>query len=135
MSGMNIDLALLREELEGCLHLGMEREALQLAGRILRCNNLNAIAFNSAVNALLICEDRLRRSASIKAVLPVMTGSGYEKLAIQDGGTASRLYLAAVFGELADGERSRVFSQLDDYCGLDTRGMIGIVEALRSRVK
>ena len=132
---MNIDLALLREELEGCLHLGMEREALQLAGRILRCNNLNAIAFNSAVNALLICEDRLRRSASIKAVLPVMTGSGYEKLAIQDGGTASRLYLAAVFGELADGERSRVFSQLDDYCGLDTRGMIGIVETLRSRAK
>ena len=59
MSGMNIDLALQREELEGCLHLGMEREALRLAGRILRAANINAIAFNSAVNALLICEDRL----------------------------------------------------------------------------
>lgn len=58
---MNIDLALQREELEGCLHLGMERETLRLAGRILRSQNLNATAFNSAVNALLICEDRLGR--------------------------------------------------------------------------
>lgn len=73
-----------------------------------------------------------RGSASIKAVLPVMTGSGYEQLAIQDGGTASRQYLAAVFGEMDDGDRSRVFGQLDDYCGLDTRGMIGIVEALQN---
>ena len=58
---MNVDLALLREELEGCLHLGMEREALRLAGRILRSHNLNAIAFDSAINALLICEGQLGR--------------------------------------------------------------------------
>ena len=76
-----------------------------------------------------------RGSASIKAVLPVMTGSGYEQLAIQDGGTASRQYLAAVFGEMAVGELSRIFTELDDYCGLDTRGMIGIVEALKSPLK
>ncbi len=73
-----------------------------------------------------------RGSASIKSVLPVITGSGYEQLAIQDGGTASRLYLAAVFGEMAAGERSRIFTELDDYCGLDTRGMIGIVEVLQN---
>lgn len=48
---MNIDLALLREELKGCLHLGMEREALRLAGEIIRRHNLNASAFNSAINA------------------------------------------------------------------------------------
>jgi len=52
---------LLREELEGCLHLGMEREALRLAGRILRSHNINATNFDSAVNALLICEARLGR--------------------------------------------------------------------------
>ena len=61
MPGMNIDLALQREELEGCLHLGMERESLRLAGRILRSDNINTVAFDSAVNALLICEDRLGR--------------------------------------------------------------------------
>ncbi|MEN9602616.1 MAG: hypothetical protein RIS56_2222 [Verrucomicrobiota bacterium] len=58
---MNIDLALQREELEGCLHLGMEQESLKLAGRILRTHNLYATAFDSAVNSLLICEDQLRR--------------------------------------------------------------------------
>lgn len=58
---MSMDLALLREELEGCLHLGMEREALRLVGRIFRSHDLNAIAFDSAINALLICEDRLGR--------------------------------------------------------------------------
>ena len=61
MSGMNIDLTLLREELEGCLSLGMEREAVRLAGRILRANQLDAVTFNSTVNALLISEDRLGR--------------------------------------------------------------------------
>ena len=61
MSAMNIDVALQREELEGCLHLGMEPEALRLAGRMLRAANINAIIFDSAVNALLICEDRLGR--------------------------------------------------------------------------
>ncbi|NBR87180.1 MAG: hypothetical protein EB141_16355 [Verrucomicrobia bacterium] len=61
MWAMNIDLALHREELEGCLHLGMEREALRLAARILRSESINAVAFDSAVNALLICENRLAR--------------------------------------------------------------------------
>jgi len=61
MSAMNIDMALLREELEGCLHLGMEPEALRLARRMLRSYNLNPTAFDSAINALLICEDRLGR--------------------------------------------------------------------------
>ena len=61
MPGMNIDLTLLREELEGCLSLGMERESLRLAGRILRDDHLDAIAFDAAVNALLISEDRLGR--------------------------------------------------------------------------
>lgn len=61
MTYMNIDLVLQREELEGCLQLGMEREALLLAGRILRAANLNATTFKSAVDALLICENRLAR--------------------------------------------------------------------------
>ena len=58
---MNIGLTLLREELEGCLQLGLERESLLLAGRILRGDKLSALAFGSAVNALLVCENRLQR--------------------------------------------------------------------------
>jgi Domain of unknown function(DUF2779) len=70
-------------------------------------------------------------SASIKAVLPVLTGGGYGGMAIQDGGTASRRYLSAVYGDLPPAEQRQVYTDLDAYCGLDTMGMVRIEEALR----
>jgi hypothetical protein len=73
-------------------------------------------------------------SASMKAVLPVLTGKGYEQLAIQEGNTASREFLRVVFGAVAETERRRVREQLEAYCGQDTEGMIWIVEALRQLV-
>jgi len=69
-------------------------------------------------------------SASMKAVLPAMTGQGYENLAIQEGGAASREFLRVTFGKVDDGERRRVRQQLVEYCGLDTMGMIQIVREL-----
>ena len=72
-----------------------------------------------------------RGSASMKAVLPALTGRGYEHLAIQEGGTASLEFLRVTHGDVAVGERQRVRRQLADYCGLDTMGMIWILEALR----
>jgi hypothetical protein len=71
-------------------------------------------------------------SASLKAVLPALTGEGYDSLDIADGETASREYLRVTFGEADEEERARVRGQLEDYCGLDTLGMIRIVEALKS---
>jgi len=71
-------------------------------------------------------------SASLKAVLPVLTGEGYDSLDIADGETASREYLRVMFGDVDAEERARVRRQLEDYCGLDTMGMIRIIEALRS---
>jgi hypothetical protein len=69
-------------------------------------------------------------SASLKAVLPALTGAGYESLDIADGETASREYLRVTFGAVDEAERARVRKQLEEYCGLDTLGMIRIVEAL-----
>jgi len=71
-------------------------------------------------------------SASLKAVLPALTGEGYDSLDIADGETASREYLRVTFGEADEEERARVREQLEDYCSLDTMGMIRIVEALKS---
>lgn len=86
MPVVNMDLALLREELEGCLHLGMERQALRLAGRILRSQNLNAIAFDSAVNALLICENRLRRwLARVESAFAALEVGAWAKRLYPDG--------------------------------------------------
>ena len=69
-------------------------------------------------------------SNSMKAVLPALTGSGYENLTIQEGGTASREFLRVIYGEVTDAERHRVRQALEEYCALDTLGMVQIVNAL-----
>jgi hypothetical protein len=69
-------------------------------------------------------------SASMKAVLPVLTGRSYAGLEIQEGGTASNEFLRVTFGDVPETERRKVRGQLQRYCGQDTEGMIWIVEAM-----
>jgi hypothetical protein len=69
-------------------------------------------------------------NASIKAVLPALTGKGYEGLEIAEGGTASLEYLRVTFGDVGEKEREEVRLQLEAYCALDTAGMILIVGEL-----
>jgi hypothetical protein len=73
-------------------------------------------------------------SASMKTVLPALTGRTYYNLAIQDGGMASQEYLRVQYAHVPDDERQRVRRALEEYCGQDTEGMIWIVEALRKLV-
>ncbi|KAB2879817.1 DUF2779 domain-containing protein [bacterium] len=74
-------------------------------------------------------------SASIKSVLPVLTGTGYEGMAISEGGMASREFLRVTFGEnITEEERMAVRKNLEDYCSLDTMAMVEIVEKLREMV-
>ena len=58
---MNTVMELRREELEGCLQLGLEKQSLHHAGRILVARRISASGFQSAVGALLVCENHLRR--------------------------------------------------------------------------
>ena len=66
----------------------------------------------------------------MKAVLPALVGKGYDELAIQDGTTASLQFLRATFGNVSDEECATIRSQLHEYCGLDTLGMIWITTEL-----
>ena len=70
-------------------------------------------------------------SNSMKAVLPALTGKGYDKLAIQEGGAASREFLLVTFGDVPAAERRRVRKALEEYCSLDTLGMVQIVDQLK----
>lgn len=70
-------------------------------------------------------------SNSMKAVLPALTGKGYESLAIQEGGMASREFLRVTYGQATDAECRRVGEALLEYCGLDTLGMLQIVDQLK----
>ena len=63
-------------------------------------------------------------------MLPVLTGKGYEHLAIQEGGTASREFLRVTYGQVTAAERRRVRQHLEEYCGLDTLGMVFILRGL-----
>ena len=71
-----------------------------------------------------------RGSASIKAVLPALTGKSYEGMEISEGGTASLEYLRVTYGEVEEKERRRVRGELEKYCTMDTEGMVLIVDEL-----
>ena len=75
-----------------------------------------------------------RGSASIKAVMPALTGRGYADLDIREGGTASLEYARVTFGDVPDAERQRVRRRLEAYCGRDTEGILWLVEALANLV-
>ena len=45
---------------------------------------------------------------------------------------ASMEFLRLHFGDVSEAEREKVRAQLERYCGLDTEGMVWIVDALRT---
>jgi hypothetical protein len=73
-------------------------------------------------------------STSIKAVLPALTGMGYEGMAIADGATASQSFLRMAFGPAPGHEPpvdvAKVRQDLEAYCALDTLAMVRILDAL-----
>lgn len=79
-------------------------------------------------------------SASLKAVLPAITEKSYADMEIACGGDASLNYLFITHGAY-DGtkatkeEIAKIRADLEKYCGLDTEGMIWILERLRGNVK
>jgi len=75
-------------------------------------------------------------SASLKAVLPAITGESYEGMGIAEGGTASAEYYRVTFGnKVSDQESARVRKALEDYCEMDTMGMVKILEVLKRITK
>lgn len=70
-------------------------------------------------------------SASIKKVLPAMTGKGYEEMEIADGECASIAYLDMNFGKMTAPARKKIRENLLKYCCLDTEAMVWIVEKMR----
>lgn len=73
-------------------------------------------------------------SASMKAVLPALTGSGYDDMEIGDGAAASQEFMRITFGKATAADRKRVRAALEKYCALDTEGMVRIVEELGALV-
>ena len=69
-------------------------------------------------------------SASIKNVLPAVTGKSYTGLSIAKGDDASLTFFKMVTGAFSSQETIQARKDLEEYCSLDTQGMIWIVEEL-----
>jgi hypothetical protein len=70
-------------------------------------------------------------TASLKKVLPAVTGKGYEDMNIGAGMDASAAYGRIMHGNATEEEIASVRADLVEYCKLDTEGMIWIVDKLR----
>ena len=69
-------------------------------------------------------------SASLKAVLPALTGLDYKELGINDGNMANLEFLRAKTMNLSKEEIEGIHQLLIEYCKMDTYAMFKIVEAL-----
>ena len=80
----------------------------------------------------MVRDEAFKGSASIKNVLPVLIPNfSYESLDIQEGATAARKWKEVTLGkEIPQTERDRVYSELLEYCKLDTLAMVKIHKAL-----
>ena len=75
-----------------------------------------------------------RGSASIKMVLPALTGKGYDGLEISGGNQASAEFMRVFINDNEADRREAVRKELEEYCGLDTGGMFDIVRKLGEMV-
>tara|TARA_Y100000034_G_scaffold128718_1_gene183854 strand:+ start:81 stop:1553 length:1473 start_codon:yes stop_codon:yes gene_type:complete len=80
-------------------------------------------------------DSKQKGSASIKAVLPVLSDLKYEGLEISEGVGASLEYEKATFGNVSEEEKKKVREALEKYCELDTLAEVKIVEGLGKVVK
>lgn len=77
-------------------------------------------------------DPRCNGSASIKQVLPVVVPElSYKELGIQEGGSAQRLWMEAALDGKHPDVKEKIFSDLVEYCKLDTLAMVEIHRKLR----
>jgi len=70
-------------------------------------------------------------TASLKKVLPAVTGKGYEEMNICAGMDASAAFARIMCSDATEEEIAKVRADLIKYCKLDTEGMIWVVDKLR----
>ncbi len=69
-------------------------------------------------------------SASLKSVLPVLTGQTYKGMNIEEGDEASRTFVNTFIKGKDAKNKDAVRKDLEDYCRLDTQAMADVVKKL-----
>ncbi len=73
-------------------------------------------------------------SNSLKAVMPALTHTSYDGMAIANGGAASQAFIGIMFGAATPKQKQQTITDLEIYCGQDTSGMWDIVKALKRMI-
>ena len=80
----------------------------------------------------MVRDQAFKGSSSIKKVLPALIPHlTYDGLDIQEGGAAARKWKEVTLGEATETEREKVYSDLIEYCKLDTLAMVEIHKKLK----
>jgi hypothetical protein len=78
----------------------------------------------------------MKGSATLKSVLPAFAPElSYSGLSIQDGEMASIYYTRCIRNQLPEVEKDRIFSDLKEYCRMDTLAEVKLLEILYRFVK
>ena len=79
----------------------------------------------------MVSDETFLGSSSIKKVLPALVPElTYKNLGIQEGEAAARKWKEVTLGDIAETEQEKVYSDLIEYCKLDTRAMVEIHKKL-----
>lgn len=74
---------------------------------------------------------KMEGSASLKNVLPAFVPRmSYDKLEIQDGGSASMLYLSCIKNMVSEEDKNKIYKGLRKYCKQDTLAEVKLLEIL-----
>ena len=79
----------------------------------------------------MVRDEAFLGSSSIKKVLPALIPDlSYDDLGIQEGEAAARRWKEVTLGDVSESERAKVYSDLIEYCKLDTLAMVKIHQKL-----
>ena len=79
----------------------------------------------------MVRDEAFLGSSSIKKVLPALVPElTYDNLSIQEGEAAARRWKEVTLGDVSEAEREEVYSDLNEYCKLDTLAMVKIHKEL-----
>ena len=79
----------------------------------------------------MVRDEAFLGSSSIKKVLTALIPDlSYDNLGIQEGEAAARRWKEVTLGDVSDSECAKVYSDLIEYCELDTLAMVKIHQKL-----
>ena len=115
---------------ESRINYMLGRDFSRFYGKLKEINN-RMVDIMTPFKTRFLYHPKMEGSASLKNVLPAFVPRmGYDKLEIQDGGTASILYFSCIKNMVSEEDKIKIYKDLSDYCKQDTLAEVKLLEVL-----